>query len=47
VETLVDEEKSAGYYQIDFNGSYLPSGMYIYTFITEEFKAVRKMTLVK
>jgi len=44
---LVNERKEAGYYGIKFNGSKLPSGMYIYTLEAGNYRAVKKMTLLK
>ena len=47
VETLVNEEKEAGYYSIDFNGSDLPSGVYFYKLTAGNFISTRKMLLLK
>ena len=33
--TLVNEEKSAGSYEVEFNANGLASGMYLYTLQTE------------
>jgi hypothetical protein len=47
IAVLVNEEKPAGEYRIDFNASHLPSGVYFYRLSTENFVAVRKMLLLK
>ena len=47
VATLVNEEKSAGEYEIEFNGSKLPSGIYFYQLKTGNFVETKKMVLLK
>lgn len=47
VEKLVDEEKIAGSYEIDFEGSGLASGIYYYQISTGKFHQTRKMVLIK
>ncbi len=47
VETLVDEQKEAGYYEVNFNGSALSSGIYFYTISADNFNQTKKMTLLK
>ncbi len=47
VVVLVDELQDAGHKQIEFNGSSLASGFYIYKLITEEYSASRKMMILK
>jgi hypothetical protein len=47
VVTLVNEEKSAGNYEVEFNASNLPSGMYIYKIQTNNFSDTKKMILLK
>lgn len=48
IETLVNEVKNAGNFEIEFNGSNLPSGIYFYTlYINNEKTKTRKMVLVK
>lgn len=51
VITLVNEEKPAGEYTVDFNASsinrQISSGVYFYTIIAGEFKMIRKMVLAK
>jgi hypothetical protein len=47
VATLVNEQKSAGNYEVKFNASSLTTGMYIYKIQAGSFIKVRKMMLVK
>jgi hypothetical protein len=47
VATLVNENKPAGIYEVEFNASSLPSGIYFYSISTNEFHQVKKMLLVK
>lgn len=47
VVVLVDENQSEGEYNIEFNGSNLPSGIYFYRIKTPEKTEVRKMVLAK
>ena len=47
VATLVNEEKPAGSYQVEFNASELASGIYYYQLKTGEFMQTRKMALIK
>jgi hypothetical protein len=47
VATLVDGIKQEGEYSIDFDGSKLASGVYVYRLQTGEFITVKKMNLVK
>jgi len=47
VATLVNEQKSAGRYEVKFNASSLATGMYIYKIQAGNFNQVRKMMLVK
>ncbi|KAB2844640.1 MAG: T9SS type A sorting domain-containing protein [Ignavibacterium sp.] len=45
--TLVNENKAAGIYKVNFNASHLPSGMYIYKILSDNFSDVKKMLLLK
>ena len=45
--TLVNEEKSAGNYEVNFNGSKLASGIYIYQLKTINYTETKKMILQK
>ncbi len=47
VAELINEVKSAGSYQVDFNASELTSGMYIYQITAGNFVATKKMMLLK
>ena len=47
ITTLVDEEKPAGEFEIEFNGKGLPSGMYFYILKAGNFSETRKMVLLK
>ncbi|MCF8432685.1 MAG: T9SS type A sorting domain-containing protein [Melioribacteraceae bacterium] len=47
VATLVDEEKSQGIYQVDFDASSISSGIYYYTLRVGEFAESKKMILLK
>lgn len=47
IAVLVNEEKPAGQYDILFDASNLPSGIYIYRLTTDETYLSKKMTLIK
>lgn len=47
VATLVNENKIAGNYNINFNASNLSSGVYLYKLDAGKFSAVKKITLLK
>ncbi len=47
VSELVNEQRAAGYYTVEFNGSNLASGMYFYRIQTGDFISTKKMILVK
>lgn len=47
VRTLVNEIKSAGIYEAEFNASNLPSGVYIYSIQSGSFVSSKKMILLK
>ena len=47
VSTLVNNSVSAGYHEIKFNGSHLPSGYYTYRIQTDGYHEVKKMMLIK
>jgi hypothetical protein len=47
VTTLVNENKMAGTYQVNFNASNLASGIYFYTIKAGDFSQTKKMLLVK
>ena len=47
VATLVNEKLSPGTYEVEWNGSNYPSGVYFYKLETESFSETRKMVLLK
>ncbi len=47
VAVLLDERKPAGSYTTEFDGSSLPSGVYLCRMQAREFRQVRKMLLIK
>ena len=47
IETLVNEEKPVGRYEINFNASSLPSGVYFYQLRAGNFVGTKKMILLK
>jgi hypothetical protein len=47
VATLVNEEKPAGTYQVEFNAKGLASGIYFYTLVSGNFAATKKLILLK
>ena len=47
VETLINEELSAGSYNVDWDASGLPSGVYVYALNTESGTLSRKMILLR
>jgi hypothetical protein len=44
---LIKERLNAGHYEFIFKGDQLPSGTYIYSLQTENYKESRKMILLK
>jgi photosystem II stability/assembly factor-like uncharacterized protein len=47
VATLVNEEKSAGSYTVEFNAAKLVSGIYFYKLVADEFSCTEKMVLLR
>lgn len=47
VAILVNEIKTAGEYNVVFDGSYLSSGVYFYTININDYRATKKMLLIK
>jgi hypothetical protein len=47
VATLVNKNKKPGVYQVTFNAEDLSSGLYFYSIEVENFRAVKKMILLK
>jgi len=47
VATLVNEEKPTGNYEVEFNGTGLPSGIYFYNLKAGDYMETRKMVLLR
>ena len=47
IATLVKKEKSAGTYQVEFNATNLPSGVYLYKIHAGDFVQTKKMILLR
>jgi hypothetical protein len=47
VMILVNEEKSAGYYKVEFNASLLTSGIYFYQLKAGNYIETKKMIFIK
>jgi hypothetical protein len=47
VATLVNEEKTAGAYEVEFDGKGLSSGIYFYQLKSSSFANTKKMILLK
>jgi len=47
VTKLINQNLNPGSYEFDFDAADLPSGIYFYKLETENFKAVKKMSLIK
>ena len=47
VATLVNEQLKPGSYEVEWDGSNYPSGVYFYKLLTESFSETKKMVLVK
>ncbi len=47
VSTLINEEKTAGIYKVEFNAINLPSGIYFYKIKAGSFVQTKKMVLMK
>ncbi|MCC6255796.1 MAG: T9SS type A sorting domain-containing protein, partial [Ignavibacteriaceae bacterium] len=47
VATLVNEEKPAGNYEVQFNATTLSTGVYFYTLQAGSFIQTKKMTILK
>ena len=47
IATLVNQEQLAGEYEVEFNGTGLPSGIYFYRLQTGSFFEMKKMVLMK
>jgi len=47
VAVLVNEQKAAGFYVVEFKNTNLASGVYAYKFTAGSFSQTKKMTLSK
>jgi hypothetical protein len=47
IQTLVNDYYAPGVYEVNFNGSHLPSGVYFYKMISGNFVQTKKMALIK
>ncbi|MCX8057274.1 MAG: M1 family aminopeptidase [Ignavibacteria bacterium] len=47
IKTLIAKELEAGFYSISFDASELSSGVYLYSLQTNNFKATKKLVLIK
>jgi hypothetical protein len=47
ITTLVSEKLSPGTYEVEWDGSNYPSGVYFYKLVTADYSETRKMVLVK
>jgi hypothetical protein len=47
ISTLVNERLQPGTYEVTFDGSNLPSGIYFYQLITGEYIETKKMLMIK
>ena len=44
---LVNEQKTEGSYEFKFDASHLPSGVYYYKIVSDNFSDTKKMILLK
>lgn len=47
VAVLVDEHKSAGKYEVEFNASNLSAGVYLYKLVAGTYIETKKLVLLK
>ena len=47
ITTLINEQLQPGVYEVEFNGSNLPSGVYFYRLLAGDYMSVKKMILIK
>jgi hypothetical protein len=47
ITTLVNEELHPGTYEVEFDGSNYPSGVYYYKLITDDYSNAKKMILLR
>jgi hypothetical protein len=47
IETIVNKKQSSGTYEVTFNASQYPSGVYFYRLTTDGFSETKKMLMIK
>ena len=47
VATLMNEKKPKGNYNVTWDASHMPSGVYFYRLTTDNFSQVKRMLLIK
>jgi hypothetical protein len=47
VKTLINEMRSSGIYEVNFDGSSLSSGIYFYRLVTDKYTDTKKMLMIK
>jgi hypothetical protein len=47
VATLINEVRTAGSYNVDWNASFYPSGVYFYKLESKDFTETKRMLLIK
>ncbi len=47
IVVIINRELSNGDYEVEFDGSYLPSGIYFYKLTSGKYSQIRKMVLIK
>jgi len=47
IATLINEQLAPGTYEVDWNGSNYPSGVYFYRLMTDNFNETKKMLMIK
>jgi hypothetical protein len=47
IKTLVNENKEAAIYSVEFNGSSFASGVYFYSLRSGDFSEIKRMVLIK
>ncbi|MCX6165869.1 MAG: T9SS type A sorting domain-containing protein [Ignavibacteriae bacterium] len=47
VATLVNEKQSPGVYEVTFDGSQFPSGIYFYKLETDSYRETKRMLMIK
>ena len=47
IEVLDSGNKLAGYYKVYWNATYVPSGTYFITLVSPQYKATKKVSLIK